>query len=155
MLSTAGRVVSAEPAARLPTVLLRHVLPDGSWHVDWMLAQDPGCARRLVTFRLARRVDEMAAGAAALSAERLADHRSLYLDYEGPVAPSEAGGSPRGSGTRLCRGTIERWTRDEACWTLHVTWAPEGSPPHRQAIRLRRVRDDRWTVESVDWSRGP
>lgn len=79
-------------------VLLRHDLPDGSSHYDWMIQRSGSPDDPLVTFRVATRIDE---GAAAFRAERLADHRAAYLDYEGEVS----GG--RGSVTRVAEGEME------------------------------------------------
>ena len=53
-----------------PTVQLLHALPDGSSHVDWMLATDPDGVTPLVTFRLDRPVTELGDGP-GMAAERL------------------------------------------------------------------------------------
>lgn len=63
-------------------VLLKHTLPDRSWHYDWMIQRPDGAA--LATFRVERRPDE--ADVAALEAERIADHRIDYLQLEGPLS---------------------------------------------------------------------
>ncbi|MFM9958339.1 MAG: hypothetical protein ACKVZJ_09685 [Phycisphaerales bacterium] len=78
--------------------LLRHTLPDGSHHFDWVLglcsmeaAQAEPDRRDAVTFRVAERVDvERGADGAAsqprlIEGERLPDHRRRYLWYEGEV----------------------------------------------------------------------
>lgn len=83
-------------------VLLRHDLPDGSWHYDWMLdlpGADGGAGGRggLVTFRVLERPETVGVGG-VIAGERLADHRRVYLTYEGEVS----GG--RGRVTRLARG---------------------------------------------------
>ncbi|MCC6909333.1 MAG: hypothetical protein IT430_15445 [Phycisphaerales bacterium] len=70
---------------RLRTVILRHEQPDGSAHFDWMLAVDDPATKRLRTWRVALRPDEVPPGE-DLAVEPLADHRATYLDYEGPVA---------------------------------------------------------------------
>lgn len=66
------------------TTVLKHTLPDGSWHVDWLIEVDETPRPRVPTFRLSDRPDQ--AGLTAFAAERLPDHRRLYLDYEGPVS---------------------------------------------------------------------
>lgn len=68
----------------LPTrmALLRHVLPDGSWHFDWMIEPAPG--RGLISFRVSRRID--LEGARGFDADSIGVHRTAYLDYEGPVS---------------------------------------------------------------------
>lgn len=85
-------------------VLLRHDLPDGSWHYDWLLEPASAAAapvgpdaRVLLAFRVANRLD--AGPPREFPAERLPDHRRLYLDYEGEIA----GG--RGRVTRVAAGT--------------------------------------------------
>lgn len=66
---------------RLPTVLLRHDLPDGSHHFDWMLARDDDDP--LLTFRLDR---DISLDSAPFEGEALAPHRRAYLEYEGEVS---------------------------------------------------------------------
>jgi hypothetical protein len=83
----------------LPTVLLRHDLPDKTWHVDWMLARDSQAKEALITFRLDRPLFELARGM-HLEAKRIADHRPAYLDYQGPVSGN------RGTVSRLGEGRI-------------------------------------------------
>ena len=78
---------------RFPTVLLRHDLPDGSHHFDWMLARDDHGPLR--TFRLDRDVSQ---DSASFEAEPLADHRRMYLAYEGEISGN------RGSVVRVARG---------------------------------------------------
>jgi len=80
------------------TVLLLHTLADGSWHYDWMLER-PDPAARLLTFRVARRIHEAASH--GFEAERIADHRRMYLEYEGEIS----GG--RGEVERVARGSCE------------------------------------------------
>ena len=68
------------PPRDTETVLLRHELPDGSWHHDWMI--DPGDDRPLITFRTEAMVPEVD----RFEAERLGDHRRVYLSYQGPLS---------------------------------------------------------------------
>lgn len=76
-------------------VLLRHELPDGSWHHDWMFEHPSACdaggaggvggaAGGLITFKLAPSVSWPPG--TRFEAERLADHRREYLQYEGPIS---------------------------------------------------------------------
>lgn len=88
------------------TVLLRHDLPDGSWHYDWLISPPlppttpPSLEPRgLICFRVRDRIDS--AEVRQFRAERLADHRAMYLDYAGPVS----GG--RGTVTRLAEGKMK------------------------------------------------
>lgn len=79
----------------LRTVLLRHSLPDGSSHFDWMFEPAPDAA--LVTFRVPTRIDR---GVGSFDAERIGEHRRDYLEYEGPVS----GG--RGAVERAAAGVV-------------------------------------------------
>lgn len=105
------------------TVILRHDCPDGSHHFDWMIDAGEG----LTTFRVRERID--GPGLDVFEAERLADHRRAYLDYEGEIS----GG--RGFVTRVARG-----------------WCRVGLLSDREAdLRLRFGRDEaRWRGESAD-----
>ncbi|MEL7483478.1 MAG: hypothetical protein AAFN41_03895 [Planctomycetota bacterium] len=66
------------------TTLLRHVLADGSWHVDWLIEVEATARKRLPTFRLEDRPDRPSVD--RFAAVLLGDHRRAYLDYEGPVS---------------------------------------------------------------------
>ncbi len=90
-------------------VLLLHELPDGSAHFDWMI-QRPQAGRGLITFRVSARIDLLEQG--SFRAQRLADHREVYLSVEGPVS----GG--RGTVTRLAQG--EATLVQEGDGTLNV-----------------------------------
>lgn len=108
------------PEGRLPTVELRHDLPDGTWHIDWMLATDQAPESPLLTFRLVRSVHSLEPGE-SLAATRLTDHRHAYLEYEGEVS----GG--RGRVKRVSSGFVE-----EAAMTGEKTGTGEAG-----GIRLR------------------
>lgn len=89
------------------SVVLRHDLPDGSHHFDWLLEPTPGAAF-LIAFRVGVDPSRALLGApepalAGFDGERLPDHRRLYLDYEGDLS----GG--RGRVARVARGGLE-WT---------------------------------------------
>ncbi len=79
-------------------VLLRHDLPDGSSHFDWLLERGPG-GDGLITFRVWDRID--GEGVRRFEAERVPDHREAYLRFEGEVS----GG--RGTVRRVAEGTAE------------------------------------------------
>lgn len=96
------------------TVLLRHSLPDGSWHHDWMI--DPGDQRPLLTFRTVALLPE----ADRFEAERIADHRRVYLTYEGPLS----GG--RGEVERVASGAAR--LVEDAAGSLVVDVAFAGRP---------------------------
>jgi len=76
-------------------VLLRHTLPNGDSHLDWMIEVDHG---PLVSFRVAIGVNPLAD--LSFQAERIGDHRREYLDYQGPIS----GG--RGGVVRIATGTV-------------------------------------------------
>ena len=126
---------------QFPTVLLRHDLPDGSEHIDWMLSQDALGTLPLITFRLESRLDELPVGS-SLSGCRIADHRPDYLAYEGPVS----GG--RGSVRRLARGTVLNWVRHTTPsperWELDIQWTAA-----KQRLEVVRQKLDQWRVFCV------
>jgi hypothetical protein len=77
--------------------ILRHETPPGSprpLHWDFLL-EDAGT---LLTWALA----ELPAAGRPIAAESLANHRTAYLDYEGPVAGN--------------RGTVTRWDAGTFQW---------------------------------------
>ena len=80
-------------------VVLRHDLPDGSHHFDWLFEPEPGDdedERVLISWRLPVAPP---APIGRFEAARLGPHRRLYLTYEGPIP----GG--RGTVTRVASGT--------------------------------------------------
>ncbi|HED52879.1 MAG TPA: hypothetical protein ENJ00_01590 [Phycisphaerales bacterium] len=97
----------------LRTVLLRHSLPDGSWHHDWLVQCDPDPAAPVPTFRTSARVDDREP--TGFDALRIGDHRPLYLAYEGPIS----GG--RGEVSRVAAGevVILSWADDQIRLDLH------------------------------------
>lgn len=84
-----------------PTVMLRHDLPGDSenGHVDWMLAREPEAIASLLSFRLERSLLDLAKGECE-TAERIQDHRTAYLTYEGPISGN------RGTVTRIAEGQL-------------------------------------------------
>ena len=134
----------------LPTVQLRHELPDRTWHVDWLIARDPAGSQPLVTFRLTRRLETLATGQ-AMDIQRIADHRPAYLEFEGPVS----GG--RGEVTRLARGLLSVESLAEG-WKLEVRWDPGDSQPQADVARhyeLMSKTHDFWRVVRVDAVNAP
>lgn len=91
------------------TVLLKHTLPDGPWHYDWLLARDGddegAGAGTLIAFRVQE--DIRRRSLAAFEAVRIADHRALYLTYEGEITDG------RGSVERIAAGRC-RIDREDA-----------------------------------------
>ncbi len=135
----------AAPPTGHPTVLLSHELPDGSRHVDWMIARDPRGRGRLITYRLPRRLDNLPDGE-KLTAEEIGLHRSVYLEYEGPVSRG------RGRVERLCAGRVVSWEKEPDLWTLEVLWEGDPAAPatsRRQRLRLERQNVHQWTVSPL------
>ena len=134
------------------TVVLRHDLPDGSHHYDWLIepmgsaAAPAGDAtaesdrRELIAWRLPDAPDTSAG--TSITADRLPPHRRRYLDYEGPIS------GDRGRVRRIAQGQAEILTDSpqrfeaqgrmdgrafrllatpasaggESAWQLTVTW---------------------------------
>lgn len=109
--------------------VLRHELPDGSHHFDWLFEQASGSdpdERALIAWRLP--APPTGAGG-RFEAVRLPPHRRLYLDFEGPVS----GG--RGTVTRIASGhaeiladTAHRFRVDARFDDIEVSM--EGAPSH-------------------------
>jgi hypothetical protein len=80
-----------------PWVILHHQLPDGSSHLDWLIQSDPVNRQApLISFRVSSRPDDPSV--LAFQAERIQEHRPLYLEFEGEVSAN------RGRVTRLASG---------------------------------------------------
>jgi hypothetical protein len=96
-------------------VLLRHTLPDGAWHYDWLVRWRAGdvrdAARPLLAVRVMAPPDGLDVGA-SMAGEVIRDHREIYLDFEGELAPAIGpDGLPiaRGVVERIARGSGEAW----------------------------------------------
>jgi hypothetical protein len=108
----------------IPTVQLRHELPDGEQHIDWLIAQDPAGSMPLITWRLARRVDELHAGF-SMPAERRPDHRPRYLRYEGPLS-GDRGRVRREAVGEITTSTVSLQNLQSAC-VIEVAWKKHGA----------------------------
>lgn len=131
------------PGVTLPAVQLRHDLPDGDWHVDWMIATDADGEGPLVAFRVPDALDRLPAGREILI-ERIGPHRPHYLDYEGPLS----GG--RGYVTRLAHGEVT-WSREpDGSLLARMLWRAdreEDVAPHALTARLTlSEKPDRWRL---------
>jgi hypothetical protein len=89
-------------------VLLLHVLPDGSSHYDFLLERGDV----LAAWRLPAPLAELPPEGA--EAERLKNHRMVYLTHEGDVS----GG--RGTVRRVDEGTYEALVWGDAHIVVHV-----------------------------------
>lgn len=92
-----------------PTTLLRHELPNGTHHFDWLLARDDDGP--LLTFRTDR---DISRDNDPFDAERIPDHRRAYLAYEGPVS----GG--RGRVVRVASGWCMILTESDQKLVVHL-----------------------------------
>ncbi|USN97883.1 MAG: hypothetical protein H6810_06710 [Phycisphaeraceae bacterium] len=113
------------------SVLLEHATSDGGMHLDWLIER-PGtdAEHRLITFRC----EHDPTDCAEWMGERLADHRAVYLDFEGPIS----GG----------RGTVHRiWSK--ACRVLIATAdriVVQMDGPMPATFVLIRREGARWTI---------
>ncbi|MBM4109528.1 MAG: hypothetical protein FJ255_12095 [Phycisphaerae bacterium] len=121
-------------------VILRHALPDGSWHRDWLIEPPDLPARPsdddsadLVAFRLPPGATPPGdPGAPAFECERLPPHRRRYLRYRGPLSGNRGTVAPEAE-------LLVRWeslTESQGVlWTVHPTgerrWRGTGRPDGR------------------------
>ncbi|HRP63571.1 MAG TPA: hypothetical protein PK400_09785 [Phycisphaerales bacterium] len=118
-----------------PTVVLRHELPDGSAHWDWMIAPAVEGTAPLITFRLNDRPDSH--NPKELAATRLPDHRRLYLNYEGPIS------GDRGHVRRVRAGMIVGGFLGPTRGELRIHWA---APAEAATVRLTLENSDQWRI---------
>jgi hypothetical protein len=120
-------------------VLLRHELPDGSWHFDWMLERPPwGEVRKssedrcLATWRVMERVDRLRAAGTRVAGETLADHRRVYLWHDGAVGGEVAG-------MELFTGWLKARLAGGGSSPIAACWWCAGGDRRRRAVRRHRV----------------
>lgn len=93
------------------TVILKHTLPDGSWHYDWLIQTNQDDAMAVPTFRTGHsRPDEPG----QFRAERIGDHRAVYLGYEGPISEG------RGEVVRAAEGEVVSAAFSDSAFALVV-----------------------------------
>ncbi len=105
------------PASRF--AILHHRVGGGE-HWDLLIAKpeahfDRADERELTTWQLA--ADPFAGDGTAIAATRIADHRNVYLDYEGPVPGN------RGEVTHLDGGACEILESGESVWRFRLAGA--------------------------------
>ncbi|MFG0245547.1 MAG: hypothetical protein ACF8MF_05785 [Phycisphaerales bacterium JB052] len=95
------------------TVVLLHTQPGKPDHYDWLIDQ-PQLEKehRLLTFRVAARPDQHR----TFIAEKAANHRAIYLHYQGPLTQD------RGEVTRVACGTIDDLRNDTHQITGIIDW---------------------------------
>lgn len=92
---------------RTTTVLPEHTTTDGQTHFDWLIERpnDPA-EHRMITFRCAHdplTISTPDTGENAWAGERLPDHRTHYIRYEGPISGNR--GNVRRIWSHPCRIT--------------------------------------------------
>ena len=110
----------------------------GRLHYDLMLSHGDALATwRLLSCPVRMKVGE------ALPARKLPDHRTAYLDYEGPIS----GG--RGSVSRLERGSYELLAQGGERWEFRLDGSEtrgryelRRSAPQSESWMLRRLTDE-------------
>jgi hypothetical protein len=117
------------------TVLLRHELPDGSIHYDWLLEDPAQPQGPLLTFRVHERLD--LAGVKEFEGVRLPNHRREYLTYEGEVSGN------RGRVTRVAQGQCEVLSLSEQRIRVGVIFEVS------QVWDGRREDGDRWVFHAT------
>jgi len=121
---------SAPAPLPLRWALLRHDLPDGQGHWDWLIQRTPAHDSPLLTFRLAHPFDPF--GRTVFEALRIPDHRAMYLEYEGPLTEN------RGSVRRVAAGrAVIELTPDR----FRITFEARSGSAHFEAVRAK---GDRW-----------
>jgi DNA polymerase Ligase (LigD) len=114
-------------------VLLFHDCPpDFGRPSHWDLMLQAGDVLR--TWALAE-LPQMSVPSHPVDAERLADHRLAYLDYEGPVS----GG--RGTVSCVDAGTFETLVADDDSWDVAIA-----GKTLRGRFMLRRVHEPHWVL---------
>ncbi|MGI9014141.1 MAG: hypothetical protein ACR2GY_07820 [Phycisphaerales bacterium] len=102
----------------LPTVLLRHELSDGRWHIDWLTARraEPS---QLFSLRLPCMLSDLAVGQ-RVPITAMPDHRPVYLYYEGPLSDG------RGCVTQVACGFVTKITKSAKGVNIHAFWHNSG-----------------------------
>lgn len=96
-------------------------------HFDWLIETPypPGTTptdddRTLLCFRCAQRPDILIARGEPFTAERLADHRRLYLHYEGELSDN------RGTVKRVAKGLVLLYMQNSDCFWIETRFAGDG-----------------------------
>lgn len=124
-------------------VLLQHDSLDAGGHYDWMFERDSNDERRLVTFRVDRRVELRDAGEID-TAVRLGDHRAHYLEFQGEI--------PGGLGrvTRVASGVVREMDVDGNRLRAVVNWDTPGQE-HLVRVLGNGDRNGDWRLSWGRW----
>lgn len=129
-------------------VLLRHDTPDGTGHFDLLIElperlRAPNAGERtLLAFRVETRIDLLTPGQRA-DAQRLPDHRALYLDFEGDISGA------RGRVTRVARATCEHLDLSDVAFAASLRWGDERRPQRLLGGRLANAAPDAWRLAAL------
>ncbi len=110
--------------------LLQHHDDSGTFHFDWLLAQQQDCedidARVVRTYRCGLRVDQ-AIPAGGIDLEQISDHRWFYLGLKKPHTLSRGRGivTPLANGWWRGGEVVElRWDHDDVVRRYQITDLP-------------------------------
>ena len=106
-----------DPGVPLQMVLLRHTLPDGDGHLDWLIARE-AVGGTLASLRLSHWPQSEGPDA---SVEITGDHDRTWLDRQGEVS----GG--RGEAIRIDQGALHTCRAVPSGFELEVRWVGAGS----------------------------
>jgi hypothetical protein len=122
-------ILSREKCPMARFVILEHDQPHR--HYDLMLQ----AGDVLWTWRLPRlpQVGDV------LDAERVSDHRLVYLEYEGPISGN------RGTVIRREQGTLTWLRQEENCVEVRL----DGVHLHARLLLTRATAGERWQIECV------
>lgn len=102
-------------------VVLRHVRDGHPDHFDWLIARDERGERPLWSWRCAADPSTLAP-AASMGVRAMADHRTRYLTYEGPIS------GDRGTVERVAEGTCRCDAAHAGLVTLTLEWTRPPRP---------------------------
>ena len=120
----------------LQFVVLHHQFPPGSdrkCHWDLLLEQPQAHPNQLLTFEVSVPPQDWGK---PTSVKRLPDHRSIYLEYEGPISGN------RGTVSQALKGDAQWVTRSEKLLILKVQFRWEKqqqSPLVRATLNLKKT----------------
>lgn len=122
----------------LPFAILRHDLPDASFHFDWLFAKENPPATKLQTFRTSQYPETVSVGT-TLPLERISDHRLRYLTYQGDLSRE------RGTVQRLASGHYQFRTES----ARPSGWSEQGGRNQQICICLNFTEQQKNTLRQL------